>query len=34
MIQEPQHQPIKPLIDSATRMPMRKLLYLSGFDRA
>ena len=28
MIQEPQHQPTKPLIDSVTRMPMRRLLRL------
>jgi hypothetical protein len=28
MIQEPQHQPTTPLIDSATLMPMRKLLIL------
>jgi len=28
MIQEPQHQPARPLIDSLTRMPMRKLLLL------
>ncbi len=28
MIQEPQHQPARPLIDSATRMPMRRLLRL------
>ena len=30
MIQEPQHQPARPLIDSPTRMPMRKLLALVG----